>query len=144
VLHVPHSQSSLVKTSDATYRLWIITLFALKVNISDYETRHDFKSPHTSKRVRCENIKAITIKDRPSVFFNVPSCGLVEIYRRFGRTCCVHLQGKRVSVVSCLLGLPSDLMMGTESPAEMAGKNIYETTRCHISEDSRPAIFWDV
>jgi hypothetical protein len=35
-----------------------------------------------------------TLKD--AVFWDVMSCSLADIYRRFGRTQCLHLQDKRV------------------------------------------------
>jgi hypothetical protein len=41
---------------------------------------------------------AVTMKN--TIFWNVKPCSPVEVYRRFGGTCCFHLQGIRISHVS--------------------------------------------
>jgi hypothetical protein len=33
-----------------------------------------------------------------TVFWNTTSCTLVDIYQRFGRTCCLHFQGNLQNV----------------------------------------------
>jgi hypothetical protein len=41
--------------------------------------------------VGCEVLNAVTMKK--NVVWNVAPCNLVEVYRRFGGTCCLHPQG---------------------------------------------------
>jgi glycogen synthase len=42
--------------------------------------------------VRFEGLKAASMK--MDVFWDVASCSLVEVYRRFRSTCCLHHQGE--------------------------------------------------
>jgi len=44
--------------------------------------------------LRSEVFSAVTIN--VTTFWHVTKCNLPEIYRCFGGTCCVHLQGRRV------------------------------------------------
>jgi hypothetical protein len=47
----------------------------------------------------------------------------MDIYQRFGRTCCLHLQDTRMSENKCSRLLPSVV-------------NIYKTTRRHVPKES--------
>jgi hypothetical protein len=38
-----------------------------------------------------EAVRAVSLKN--TVFFDMTSCNIVEVYLYFGRTCCLHLQG---------------------------------------------------
>jgi hypothetical protein len=40
---------------------------------------------------------------KTTIFLDMASCSLVEIHGRFGKTCCLHLQGRRVRCHNCLV-----------------------------------------
>jgi hypothetical protein len=61
-----------------------------------------------------------------AVFWVVPPCSLVDVYKRFRGSCCLHHQGD---------GLLIALMMEAARTSETL-VNIYQTTRRYNPEDS--------
>jgi hypothetical protein len=75
-----------------------------------------------------------------SVFWDVTPCSLVEVYRHFGVTYRLHLQGRRVSqatgmtLSSCLLGLHVD----RENGGNAFLRNVSKLPDYTVSRHRRP------
>jgi hypothetical protein len=75
-----------------------------------------------------------TLKNRPTIFYNVTPCSPVQVFLSLRRMYCFHLHGRRINQTNCLLGL----FFG----CEIAGSaflrnvdNVYQPTRGPIPED---------
>jgi hypothetical protein len=69
--------------------------------------------------VRFDILMAVTLKSRPAVFWHVILCSLMEVYRRFGGTCCISLQ---VLVFASYRFL--GLLFGTEGGGSVFLRNV--------------------
>jgi hypothetical protein len=76
-----------------------------------------------------------------TIFWNALVCSLVEVYRRFGETYCLHLQGRKASRASnkhsraVALLLLAQLNFYPEEGRSSSSENtvnFYQTTRRHI------------
>jgi hypothetical protein len=65
-----------------------------------------------------------------AVFWVVMPCSLVEVYRRFRGTCCLHRQGNKIIA----------LMMEAANISETS-VNFYQNTRHNNPEDSHLRIY---
>jgi hypothetical protein len=75
------------------------------------------------KRLQIVGFEVLTAASmKMAVFWVVAPCSLVEVYERFGGTCCLHHQGDA-------------LMMEAARTSETL-VNFYQTTRCYNPEDS--------
>jgi hypothetical protein len=107
----------------------------------EHQRRHDFSLENNQKTVAFQIPTAVAVKS--SVFWDIPSCGLVKVNRHFGGTYRLHLQGRRVSQAASKQSLPdagfciaytSTLKMEAECPCETS-VDFHRTTRRYITVD---------
>jgi hypothetical protein len=87
--------------------------------------------------VRFEILTAVVIKS--SIFWDISSCSLLKVNRRFGGTCRLHLQGRRISqalLATCFilvycLDYSSTLKMEAKCSSETSF-DIQRTTRRYV------------